>query len=239
MSERRTIPADEALLVAVSIGLAAWCARAYVADGYSLTRTIYVCQWSGYTALGLLALSLLTSPLGRGLGAQRINVDSIVLARLSRNAGIASALAALLHLFVVLTTYLDGNWWVVFEFPYLQSGALALALLVLLLLCSVKRLMALFGWQLWKPLFRLSFVAAILAFSHVLYAPFSSTRWVLWLFGGALVISLVRLLPARVSKPPAAASRHVAETPATIEIPSPPDELPATVAIGPFGMRDQ
>ena len=142
MSERRTIPVDEVLLVAISIGLAAWWSRAYVADDYFLTRAVYVSQWSGYTALGMLALSLLTTPLGARSGHAADQNRSNRAARVSRNAGIASGPGGAVHLVVVMTTYLDGNWWVVFDFPYLQSGATAdWRCSCCCSLCSIKRLM--------------------------------------------------------------------------------------------------
>ncbi len=52
-------------------------------------------------------------------------------------------------------------------------------------------------WQLWKPLFRLSFVAALLALHHVLYAPFASRYWALAIAGAIIALSLLRFLPLR------------------------------------------
>lgn len=54
-------------------------------------------------------------------------------------------------------------------------------------------------WKLWKPLFRLSFVAAILTLPHVLYAPFASRPLAVALYTAALLISLLRWLPERKS----------------------------------------
>ncbi len=97
-------------------------------------------------------------------------------------------------------TYLEENWFAVFSSSYLEAGALALTVLIVLLIGSIKPLMAKARWQLWKPLFRLSFAAAILVFYHMLFAPFNNRLWTLLLFGTALAISLLRLLPERAKK---------------------------------------
>ncbi|MGE0609820.1 MAG: ferric reductase-like transmembrane domain-containing protein [Pirellulales bacterium] len=209
---KRLIPLDEAALVAAWLGLAAWCVRVYVTPVYYLDRIVLACQISGYAAVGFLVLSLLVSPLSRGAQWLGWNVSREASARLSRNAGIASALAALGHLVVVLATYLREDWWAALLLQYMQSGVLAWALLMLLLVGSVKPLMGVLRWQLWKPLFRLSFIAALLALHHVLYAPFASRYWAFVIAGAAVGLSLLRLVPLRrvppVSCPPMAPSNR-------------------------------
>jgi len=191
---------DEAIFAAVWLMAAAWCSFVVFSGDFWVTGSVFACQISGYTSLGFLGLSLLMGPLLRMLSWMNLRVavpDSI---RMSRNAGIAAGLAALLHSVVVFTTYLGEDWWNALEWPYLQSGLLSLAIFIILLIGSIKPLMVLLGWQLWKPFFRLSFAAAALTFHHMLYAPFSSKTWTLGLFAAGILLSLLRYLPVRPNR---------------------------------------
>lgn len=187
---------DSLLLIGIGVALAAWCA-AVGSGGYYVQREVLLCQISGYAALGYLAASLLGGPMWRVLSWRGISVSREFAARFSRNAGIAAALAASAHTVIALTTYLKYDWYVVLRIAYLQWGGLALGVLLVLLLASYKPLMKTLRWQLWKPLFRLSFAAAVLSLPHVLYAPFAWRWLVLVLFGGAVLMSLLRWLPER------------------------------------------
>jgi DMSO/TMAO reductase YedYZ heme-binding membrane subunit len=186
---------DTLLLLGVGIALAAWCVIAYRAGGYYVQRDLFACQLSGYAALGYLAASLCSGPVWILLGRFGYQVDREFSARFSRNAGIAAALAASLHTVIALTTYLQYDWLVALQIPYLQWGGLALLVLLVLLVGSFKPLMGWLRWKLWKPLFRLSFLAAILTLPHVFYAPFSSSWLILLLYCLALLISLIRWIP--------------------------------------------
>lgn len=203
MTEPRRYALDTLLLLAVGFGLSAWCVIAFRAGGYYVERDVFVSQLSGYAALGYLALSLCAGPLLRLLSIAGVQVNRELSARLSRNAGIASALAAILHTTIVLLTFLKYDWWSVLFLPYLRWGGLALVVLLVLLVGSFKPLMALVRWKLWKPLFRLSFAAAILTLPHLLYAPFASREITLWLYGIASVICCLRWIPGRrdIAKP--------------------------------------
>lgn len=210
MSTGNRIPLDEALVFGTLAALAGWCAWIYWGGGYYIDRTIWACQVSGYAALGLLGASLLFGPVLRAASWFNVRVGFPASARFARNTGIASALAALMHTGVALTTYLADNWYAVLYWPYLQSGGLALLILILLLLGSIKQLMSLARWQLWKPFFRLSFVAAVLVLHHLLYSPFASRHWIIGLYTAAAVISMLRYLPLR----PAGGTAPAPETPA-------------------------
>jgi DMSO/TMAO reductase YedYZ heme-binding membrane subunit len=72
--------------------------------------------------------------------------------------------------------------------------------LLVLLVASFKPLMSLIRWKLWKPLFRLSFLAALFTLPHLLYAPFSSRPLTLWLYGIATAICCLRWIPERKSR---------------------------------------
>lgn len=197
MTKTPRLPPDTLLLLVIGLGLSAWIVVAFRAGGYYVQRDIFVAQLSGYAALGYLGLSLCSGPLLRAASWFGMQVNREFSARLSRNAGIASALAAILHTTIVLMTYLRFDWWSVLFIPYLRWGGLSLILLLILLVASYKPLMTLVRWKLWKPLFRLSFLAAIFTLPHLLYAPFSSRPIVLVLYGTATVLWLLRCLPER------------------------------------------
>lgn len=188
---------DTLLLLGLGIGLAAWCVIAFRAGGYYVQRDLFACQLSGYAALGYLAASLCSGPIWILLSRLGYHVEREFSARFSRNAGIAAALAAILHTVIALTTYLQYDWLVALQIPYLQWGGLSLLVLFVLLVGSFKPLMGLIRWKLWKPLFRLSFLAALLTLPHVFYAPFSSGWIVLALYCLAIIVSLLRWLPLR------------------------------------------
>jgi DMSO/TMAO reductase YedYZ heme-binding membrane subunit len=190
-------PPVNLLLLAVGTVLAVWLVISYRAGGYYLDRDVFACQLSGYAAIGYLALSLITGPIIRLLGFTGVAIEKELSAQLSRNAGIASALAAGLHTIIALTTYLKADWLVVFQIHYLQSGAAALFVLLVLLLGSYKPLMGFARWKLWKPLFRLSFLAAILTLLHVLYAPFAPRPLTIGLAVATIVVCLSRWFPER------------------------------------------
>lgn len=190
-------PPVNLLLLAVGTVLAVWLVIWYRAGGYYLDRDVFACQLSGYAAIGYLALSLIAGPLIRLLSLAGVVIEKELSAQLSRNAGIASALAAVLHTVIALTTYLKDDWLVVFQIHYLQWGAAALFVLLVLLLGSYKPLMGLARWKLWKPLFRLSFLAALFTLLHVLYAPFAPRPLTIGLAIATIVICLLRWVPER------------------------------------------
>lgn len=197
MNSPRRRPPVNLLLLAVGIILAVWLVISFRAGGYYLERDVFACQLSGYAAIGYLALSLLAGPSIRLLSFAGLVIEKEVSAQLSRNAGIASALAAGLHTVIALITYLKADWLVVFQIHYLQWGAAALFVLLVLLFGSFKPLLGLARWKLWKPLFRLSFLAAILTLLHILYAPFAPRPLTIGLAVATIVICLLRWVPER------------------------------------------
>jgi DMSO/TMAO reductase YedYZ heme-binding membrane subunit len=204
MKSPKSIPPDELIVFGTLLGLAGWCLRAYFLPGYYIGQVTYACQVSGYSALGFLATSLLFGPLLRVGSWFNIRVGWQFSARLARNTGISSALLALGHTAIVLTTYLKGNWYEVLTWPsYLHSGLLAVIIMILLLIASVKPLMSAAKWQLWKPTFRLSMAAAVLVLHHMLYAPNASVRWTLGIYGVGLAIFMLRFIPMRPAAEPA------------------------------------
>ena len=153
----------------------------------------------------------------RLLSIAGLQINRELSARLSRNAGIASALAAILHTTIVLLTFLKYDWWSVLFLPYLRWGGLAFVVLLVLLVGSFKPLMSLVRWKLWKPLFRLSFLAAAFTLPHLLYAPFASREITLWLYGIATMICFLRWIPSRRDIPkPSNPPRATPEQPAAV-----------------------
>jgi sulfoxide reductase heme-binding subunit YedZ len=82
-----------------------------------------------------------------------------------------------------------------FGWPHLRAGLLALCVLVALLLSSFPSLVRLLGLRTWKELHRLAYVAALLVLQHVLLAPFAPRATVLLLFALAAGVGLLRWLP--------------------------------------------
>jgi DMSO/TMAO reductase YedYZ heme-binding membrane subunit len=188
---------DEKMVVVAMVLLIAGSGWVALAPGSGIEEEILACRLSGYGALGFLAISILLGPLLRTLGWVGLSFDGKTSARISKNTGIASAIMAVVHSVIAATDYLQGNWREMFDYSYLYAGLLALVVLVLLLVFSLKPLMSRVGWELWKPTFRLSFAAAILVLCHLLYAPFASMSWTLSLYGFATAIFLLRFLPLR------------------------------------------
>lgn len=192
----RSAPWDEIFIATLTVGLTVWGFWEWSRDPYYLGRTIFVCKLSGFAALGFLSLSLLIGPVSRVLGWLRITIVPRVTGRIARNTGIASALASIVHVIVVWSTYLDFDPWLALQPTYLQAGVLAFFLMLVLLIGSIKRLTTRIRWRLWKPLFRLSLAIAVLVLYHALYAPFASRRWIIGLYLAAISVWLLRYLPA-------------------------------------------
>ena len=200
---------DTLFLLAIGLAVAVWCFVTQRGAGYYLDRDVLTCQISGYAALGYLAASLCSSQLWTLLGRFGLSIEREFSARFSRNAGIASAAAALLHTVIAITTFLKFDLWGALQISYLQWGGVALLVLLALLLASFKPLMGLVRWKLWKPLFRLSFFAAALVLPHILFAPFAWRWLILVLYGIGVGISLLRWLPpTRARETPALAEPH-------------------------------
>lgn len=193
----RTITVDQTLLGGTLILLVIISIWTSLDHDYYLIHQILACQISGYGALGLLAISILFGPALRAGNWLGIQMDARRSAMMSKNAGIASALAAWAHALIGFFGYLNSQWRDVVDQPYLYAGVVALGIFTLLLAASYKPFMEKLGWQLWKPTFRLSLAAAVLVLYHMMYAPFASLRWTLGLYGIAIIIFLLRFLPKR------------------------------------------
>ena len=154
---------------------------------------------SGYGAFGFLALSLLVTPIRRLI----IRLPTTLAHRSApfvawrRTFGITSAILALGHAGVAMGTYVGWRWKLVWDDPFLRSGAVAVGILVILLVTSFPKLLKIVGIHYWKQLHRLSYVAAFFVFLHLLHSPFASRRLVFTLFGIVALLGLLRFLPRR------------------------------------------
>ncbi|MEZ5499753.1 MAG: protein-methionine-sulfoxide reductase heme-binding subunit MsrQ [Steroidobacteraceae bacterium] len=116
----------------------------------------------GKTALNLLGLTLLVSPLQQLLGKPW-------LVQLRRTLGLSAFGYALLHLLAYASLDLEFNWAQlgtdIAKRPYITVGVLALAMMLPLAITSTDRLMRRLGRK-WLALHRLIYPAATLAVLH-------------------------------------------------------------------------
>jgi sulfoxide reductase heme-binding subunit YedZ len=168
-----------------------------VAAPFTVAGEVWLLSTTGYGALGALVLSLAVTPLSRLAAFLGRPLPGAPATAGRRVLGITAAVLAAVHGLLAMATYLQWQWSTVWQWPYLRAGAVAVGILLLLLVTSFPRWVALLRLRLWKPLHRLAYVAAFLAFQHLLLAPFAGERLVLGLAGGVLVVELFRFLPPR------------------------------------------
>ena len=167
---------------------------------YVVEREIWLQRATGWCALGALLLALSMTPLRRL--AERLDRRLIAsrLPALRRSFGITAACFALAHAGLGLSTYLWGSWAVVTAKPFLRAGLLTLVVLTALLLTSFPRIVRALRIRLWKPLHRLAYVAALLAFQHLMLSPFAERRVVIGLYLLVVAINCLRFLGRRVAQ---------------------------------------
>jgi len=165
---------------------------------YAMARELWLIQATGYTALGALFVALLTTPTLRLLRyATAMNLNVVVWTAFRRSFGISAACFASIHAALTLTTYLQGSWPFILTAPYLRAGLSTLTILIVLLLTSFPKITRLLHIHLWKQLHRLSYIAALLLFQHLMQSPFASRQLVIILFVGLVLFGSLRLLPIR------------------------------------------
>ena len=165
---------------------------------YDMGHELWLIQATGYTALGALFLSLLTTPLRRLIQfISSTYPHAAVWAAFRRSFGISAACFALIHAALTLTTYLQDSWPFILSSPYLRAGLTALTVLLLLLLTSFPKIVRLLHIRFWKQLHRLSYVAALFLFQHLMQSPFASQQLIVALFEGLILLGTLRLLPVR------------------------------------------
>jgi len=189
-----------------AIAVAVACAPA-LRERYAWARELWLLRATGWTALAALALSLCATPAGRLLSrlAPRWS-DASQIAAFRRALGLAATVIGAIHLALALATYLRDAPGAVLEYPFLRSGLLALAVMIVLALTSFPAVNRAAGIKLWKHLHRLAYAAALLASHHVMISPFAPRAPALAVFGATFAFGLLRLLPARNRARPEPAS---------------------------------
>lgn len=173
--------------------LGAAVAFSIVEPGWDLALSIT--RASGWLALVSLALALVATPIARlARWWTRRAIDSDA-GSLRRAFGIAAATLAIAHAAAALAGPLDGALSSIAVSPRLRAGFVALLVLIALLVTSFPSLVRRLRARLWKPLHRLAYVAAGLAFVHVVLSPYAPRAIVLALFGALVLVGLARLLP--------------------------------------------
>jgi sulfoxide reductase heme-binding subunit YedZ len=190
-----------------ALGAAALLGLLGLRHAFGLERELWWVRSSGWAALGALLLALCATPTKRVLERWRGRSLEKPTKAFRRALGISAAALATLHGGVALSTYLRGSLGPLVDYPWLRGGLLALAVLLALWLTSYPRVVRALRVKLWKPLHRLAFVAALLAFQHVMLSPMAPRGWALGVFGAALAAGLLRLLPQRSSTPAQARSQ--------------------------------
>ena len=165
---------------------------------YNVERELWLIQATGYTALGALFLSLLTTPLQRLIQATTTKrFNATFWAAFRRSFGISAACFAIIHAVLTLTTYLQDSWPFILSSPYIRAGLTALSILLVLLITSFPKIVRLLHIHLWKQLHRLSYIAALFLFQHLMQSPFAQQQLIIVLFAGLVLFGTLRLLPVR------------------------------------------
>ncbi len=186
--------------------LVVWAIVRAATLGYPLERNLWLARISGWTAASALLLSLSMTPLAR-LSAllssllPALRVAPSLWPALRRSLGITAASAALVHAAWSAFVFLDQSWSAIIAHPYLRAGLITLCILTPLLLTSFPAITRALGVRLWKPLHRLSYLAAATLFQHLMLSPFAPRKWVIVIFAIALAIGLLRFLPRRRRMP--------------------------------------
>lgn len=182
----------------VALALAVACAPALF-ERYAFARGVWLARATGWTALVALGLSLCATPairvLTRFFPRERARGAAPLFAAFRRALGLSAAVVAATHFAIVLATYLRGVSGAIIETPFLRSGLLALALLLVLTLTSFPAVNRAARVKLWKHLHRLAYAVALLALHHILLSPFAPRAVSIAFFGALLAIGLLRFLP--------------------------------------------
>jgi DMSO/TMAO reductase YedYZ heme-binding membrane subunit len=187
-SRRKTARAVGLLALAA---FAVVCARA-AGERWAPARASTAARDSGWVAFATLLLSLSVTPLARIAARLHAAVPAAPVVR--RALGMASAWLALLHAFITLQGTLAWNFSAVWNWPHLRAGLGALAILLVLLLTSFARVIALLRLRFFRELHRLSYAAPLLVLQHVALSPFGPRALALGLVLLACVLGLGRCL---------------------------------------------
>ncbi len=215
MDDRRLIQrVAKPLVWAGALTPAALLLRMYLTDELGPNPIETITNWTGYTALVLLMVTLAVTPARRVTGW-----NSVI--RLRRLTGLFAFCYVCLHFstYVVLDLFFDFSLVVddIIERPYITVGFTAFLLLIPLAATSTKKMIRRLGRK-WQLLHRLIYVIAPLAVLHFYWKVKADTREPL-IFAAIVGLLLVFRLPwirARFARRPATRSelRTTAQPPA-------------------------
>ncbi|MFK7998568.1 MAG: ferric reductase-like transmembrane domain-containing protein [Polyangiales bacterium] len=188
--ENQKTGAKPSVRVARALGVTFFVVLAAVSFAYASTewdssRGLAMARFSGWVAVGGLALGLCVTPLSR---IPRLRA----LSAWRRAIGIATAFASTVHVALSLFGPLDGAWQAVLTWPYLAAGALAFAVLSLLFFTSFPRIVRALRIGHWKVLHRLVYAAALFVVAHLMLSPWGSVTIKAAVSGGLVLLVLSR-----------------------------------------------
>jgi sulfoxide reductase heme-binding subunit YedZ len=157
----------------------------------------YVLHHLGFVACLLLAAVLTFTPVRVLFPGQRW---ALALNRHRRLVGVSAAVYGALH-FAVHLVY-EGGFDVLasnIKKPFLVTGMIALAILLVLAITSLHALVRWLGGRRWKNLHRLAYVAAGLIAYHQAAAQKLFPMQVLWIFVPLGALELARILRSRAA----------------------------------------
>ena len=150
------------VIFAAALGPAAWLAYGGYTGNLSANPIDYITDWTGWTALAFLTISLTVTPLRRLTGRNEI-------IRLRRMLGLFAFFYACLHLltWAVIDLFFDLPRMVedIVKRPFITIGMATFLLLLPLAVTSNAAMMRRLGKR-WQQLHRLAYVAAITAVIH-------------------------------------------------------------------------
>ena len=158
----------------------------------------YVLHHLGFTACVLLAAVLALTPLRVLFPSSRL---VLALNRHRRLVGVSAFVYGALH-FTVHLIY-EGGFGVLasdIKKPFLLSGLVMLAILLVLAVTSLNAAVRWLGGRRWKNLHRLAYVAAALAAYHQAAARKLFPVQVLWIFVPLAMLEILRIIRQRTNR---------------------------------------
>ena len=175
------IAIQRGVTLAAMVCVAGCMALAY-SDSWPQMRMLQLARALGWAATGGLLATLSSSPIARTATMLGVQFPAGI-AHLRRALGIATALLALLHGVVAYVVAVHPQPLLLWSWPHLHFGVLALAVLLLLLATSFPRVVKVTHLHAWKELHRLAYVAAVFSLLHAALSPWASRMVLLWAYG--------------------------------------------------------
>jgi len=153
----------------------------------------------GWVATVALLLTLSISPAARMASAWGAKISPRT-AQLRRTLGMTTAWLALLHSVISYFAAVHPQAWLLWYWPHLHFGALALAILLLLLATSFPAVVKVSRLRAWKELHRLAYLAAAFTFLHAALSTWAPRALLAGLFGIWIVSKSAAWLTGRLKR---------------------------------------